>query len=58
MSEKEAEQVSAVFAVDSGKKDNHSEKSMEDGDDSNEEEEEVPTKKSKIEGKRSSFSIK
>lgn len=44
-----AEQVSEGTSVDSGKKDNHQEKDM-DGNDTNEEEE-VPAKKTKIEGK-------
>jgi hypothetical protein len=47
--EKVTEQVSV--GVDSGKKDSLSEKSMDEGDDTNEEEE-VPTKKSKIEGEK------
>jgi hypothetical protein len=49
VAEKVAEQVSV--GVDSGKKDNLSEKSMDEGDDTNEEEE-IPTKKSKIEGEK------
>lgn len=45
--EKVAEQVSV--GLDTGKKDNLSEKSMDEGDDTNEDEE-IPTKKSKIDG--------
>lgn len=47
-----SEQVSALV-VDSGKKDDNSEKSMEDADVNNASEEEVPAKKAKIEGKKS-----
>lgn len=51
MAEKVADQVSVV--VDSGKKDSISEKSMDEGDDTNDgEEEEIPAKKSKIEGEK------
>lgn len=51
VAEKVAEQVSV--AVDSGKKDSISEKSMDEGDDTNEgEDEEIPSKKSKIEGNK------
>lgn len=47
-----SEQVSALV-VDSGKKDDNSEKNMEDADVNNASEEEVPAKKAKIEGKKS-----
>lgn len=49
MAEKNAEKVSGI-AIDSGKKDNYSEKSMDEGDD--EEDDKVPAKKSKLEGKK------
>jgi hypothetical protein len=49
VAEKVAE-VSVNAVIESGKRDNTSEKSMDEGDDTNEEEE-IPTKKSKIEGK-------
>lgn len=48
LAEKNAEKVSGI-AIDSGKKDNYSEKSMDEGDD--EEDDKVPAKKSKLEGK-------
>lgn len=49
LAEKNAEKVSGI-AIDSGKKDNYSEKSMDEGDD--EEDDKVPAKKSKLEGRK------
>jgi hypothetical protein len=50
-----AEQVSAI-AAESGKKDNTSEKSMDEGNDTNEDEE-VPSKKTKLDSEFNVFTL-